>query len=140
MISIAKPRREELRKAGELLGVETVDRTGLVVTSEGAFVRIVRVAPINPMLMSGEEREKAAGSFQRLISQLHADERIQILVEGRPVNLTELVGECRREVEASAGPPPTRDTRPRPVVVVAMAASRCARGVVAAARRQSGGC
>ena len=76
-------------------------------TSEGAFVRIFRVAPVNPLLMSGEEREKAAGTFQRLISQLHADERIQIVVEGRPVNLAELVGECRREVEACAGPPPS---------------------------------
>ena len=109
MIEVRKPGREELREAGELLGVEAVDRTGLVVTSEGAFVRIFRVAPVNPLLMSGEEREKAAGTFQRLISQLHADERIQVVVEGRPVNLDELVGECRREVEACAGPPPSRD-------------------------------
>ena len=33
-------------------------------------MRIFRVAPVNPLLMSGEEREKAAGTFQRLISQL----------------------------------------------------------------------
>jgi hypothetical protein len=91
-----------------LLGVETVDRTGLVVTSEGAFVRIFRVVPVNPPLMSGEEREKAAATFARLISSLQADERIQVLVEGRPVNLAELVGECRREVQACAGPPPSR--------------------------------
>jgi adenylylsulfate kinase-like enzyme len=109
MIGVVKRGREELREAGELLGVETVDRSGLVVTSEGAFVRIFRVSPVNPLLMSGEEREKAAGTFQRLISQLHADERIQVIVEGRPVNLVELVGESRREVEASAGPPPSRE-------------------------------
>jgi hypothetical protein len=109
MIEAVKHRREELREAGELLGVETVDRSGLVVTSEGAFVRTFRVSPVNPLLMSGEEREKAAGTLQRLISQLHADERIQVLVEGRPVNLAELVGESRREVEASAGPPPSRE-------------------------------
>ena len=46
MIEASKPRRGELREAGELLGVETVDRTGLVVTSEGAFVRVFRVAPV----------------------------------------------------------------------------------------------
>ena len=63
MIEVVKPGREELREAGELLGVEAVDRTGLVVTSEGAFVRIFRVAPVNPLLMSGEEREKAAGDI-----------------------------------------------------------------------------
>src|SRR5438105_3589469 len=100
----------EPREGGELLGVEAIDRTGLLVTSEGAFVRILRVAPVNPLLMSGEEREKAAGTFQRLISQLHADERIQVVVEGRPVNLEELLGGCRREVEACAGPPPNRET------------------------------
>ena len=82
-------------------------------TSEGAFVRIFRVAPVNPLLMSGEEREKAAGTFGRLISQLHADERIQVLVEGRPVNLEELLGDCRREVQVFAGPPPGRETATR---------------------------
>ena len=76
-------------------------------------MRIFRVAPVNPLLMSGEEREKAAGTFQRLISQLHADERIQVLVEGRPVNLEELLDDCRREVEACAGPPPARERAAR---------------------------
>ena len=72
-------------------------------------MRIFRVSPVNPLLMSGEERAKAAGTFQRLISQLHDDERIQVVVEGRPVNLSELVGECRQQVEACAGPPPSGD-------------------------------
>ena len=103
MIEAVRGKRGELREAGELLGVEAVDRTGLVVTSEGAFGRIFRVAPVNPLLMSGEEREKAAGTFQRLISQLHADERIQVVVEGRPVNLEELLGDCRREVAGVRG-------------------------------------
>ena len=113
MSEAVRSKRGELREAGELLGVEAVDRTGLVVTSEGAFVRIFRVAPVNPLLMSGEEREKAAGTFGRLISQLHADERIQVLVEGRPVNLEELLGDCRREVQVFAGPPPGRETATR---------------------------
>ena len=112
MVGVSKPRSGELREAGELLGVEAVDRTGLVITSEGAFVRILRVAPVNPLLMSGEERDKVAGTFQRLISQLHDDERIQVVVEGRPVNLAELVDECRRQVEACSGPPPGRECSP----------------------------
>ena len=113
MIEAVRRKRGELRGAGELLGVEAVDRTGLVVTREGAFVRIFRVAPVNPLLMSGEEREKAAGTFGRLISQLHADERIQVLVEGRPVNLEELLSDCRREVQACAGPAPSRESAAR---------------------------
>jgi adenylylsulfate kinase-like enzyme len=109
MIEAVRTKRPELREAGELLGVEAIDRTGLVITSEGAFVRIFRVMPVNPLLMSGEEREKAAAGFQRLISQLQADERIQVVVVGRPVNLEALLSGCRTEVEACAGPPPTRD-------------------------------
>jgi adenylylsulfate kinase-like enzyme len=108
MIEAVKTKRVELREAGELLGVEAIDRTGLVITSEGAFVRIFRVMPVNPLLMSGEERDKVGASFQRLISQLQADERIQVVVEGRPVNLAELLADCRREVEACAGPPSAR--------------------------------
>ena len=53
----------ELPEAGELLAVEAIDRTGLIVTSEGAFVRIFRVVPPNPLLMSAEERAKTRPPF-----------------------------------------------------------------------------
>lgn len=109
MIEAVRTKRGELRETGELLGVEAVDRTGLVVTSEGAFVRIFRAARVNPLLMSGEEREKAAATFQPLFSQPHADERIQVLVQGRPVNLDELLGDRRREIEACTGRAQRRD-------------------------------
>ena len=104
-----KSRAGGLPAAGELAAVEAIDRTGLVVTSEGAFVRIFRVVPPNPLLMSGDERAKTAGTFQRLVSQLKADETLQFYIDARPVNLSELLAGCRREVEASAGPAPTRD-------------------------------
>ena len=96
-----------LPAAGELLAVEAIDRTGLIVTSEGALVRIFRVTPRNPLLMSAGEREKTAAAFQRLLSQLGADETVQIYIDARPVNLTQLLADCRREVQASAGPVPS---------------------------------
>jgi TraG P-loop domain len=95
-----------LRHAGDLLAVEAIDRTGLIVTSEGALVRIFRVAPCNPLLMSAGEREKTAGAFARLASQLGAEETVQIYIDARPVNLAELLADCRREVQANAGPVP----------------------------------
>ena len=98
-----------LPAAGELAAVEAIDRTGLIVTSEGAFVRIFRVVPPNPLLMSAAERVKTAGTFQRLVSQLTAEETLQVYIDARPVNLAELLAGCRREVEASAGPVPTTD-------------------------------
>ena len=98
-----------LPQAGELLAVEAIDRTGLIVTSEGALVRVFRVTPPNPLLMSAGEREKTAGAFARLVSQLGAEETVQIYIDARPVNLAELLADCRREVQASAGPPPGQE-------------------------------
>jgi TraG P-loop domain len=109
----------ELREAGELLAVEAIDRTGLIVTSEGAFVRIFRVVPPNPLLMSAEERANTAATFQRLIGQLRTDESLQFYVDARPVNLEELLDGCRREVEASAGAPPTRERPARDPLALA---------------------
>ena len=96
----------ELPQAGELLAVEAIDQTGLIVTSEGAFVRIFKVTPPNPLLMSTQEQDKTAAAFQRLVSQLRAEETLQIYIDARPVNLTEMLADCRREVQASAGPLP----------------------------------
>ena len=40
VIEAARSKRESLREAGELLAVETVDRTGLVITSFRLVVRV----------------------------------------------------------------------------------------------------
>jgi TraG P-loop domain len=117
-VSAVKGERE-LPEAGDLLAVEAIDRTGLIVTSEGAFVRIFRVVPPNPLLMSAEERAKTAATFQRLIAQLTADESLQFYVDARPVNLEELLGDCRREVEASAGRAPTKERPARDELALA---------------------
>ena len=98
----------ELPHAGELLAIEAIDQTGLIVTSEGAFVRIFKVTPPNPLLMSAPEQDKTTAGFQRLVSQLRAEESLQIYIDARPVNLTQLLGDCRREVQASAGAVPER--------------------------------
>ena len=111
MIASRKARSSagRLPAAGELLAIEAIDRTGLIVTSEGAFVRIFRVTPHNPLLMSASERDKTAAAFQRMVAQLGAEETVQIYIDARPVNLTRLLADCRREVHASAGPVPTVD-------------------------------
>ena len=111
--------REELPVAGDLLAIEAVDRTGLIVTSEGAFVRIIRVIPPNPLLMSGEERAKTAAAFQRLVSRLKAEQALQFWIDARPVNLSELLNDCRREVQASAGPMPTTEQPARDAIALA---------------------
>src|SRR3954447_12044085 len=93
-----------LPAAGELLAVEAIDRTGLIVTSERALVRIFRVQPPNPLLMSTAERARTAAAFGRLIGQLRAHETLQIYIDARPANLDELLANCRREAGLTDDP------------------------------------
>ena len=94
-----RPDGERLREAGELLAVEAIDRTGLIVTSDGTLVRIVRVQPRNPLLMSSEEQARTAAAFERLVGQLRAHETLQIYIDARPVNLDELLAAGRRDAQ-----------------------------------------
>jgi hypothetical protein len=100
---------EGFEQAGELLPVEAIDRTGLVITSEGALVRILHVIPPNPMTLSAHEREQLSASYCQLAARLRPGESLQFYVEARPVNLEQILGESRREVAAWAGEPPGVD-------------------------------
>jgi hypothetical protein len=101
-----RPATTELPHAGDLLAVEAIDDTGLVVTSEGALVRILEVTPPNPLIMSGEERMQVAASYCHLVSRLRPNESVQFYLQARPVNLDEILAASRAEVEAWSGLPP----------------------------------
>src|SRR3954452_8360828 len=94
-------RAAALPQAGDLLAVEAIDRTGLIVTSDGALVRMFRVQPPNPLLMSSAEQARTAGAFQRLLGQLRGHETLQIYTDARPANLDALLADCRREARAA---------------------------------------
>jgi hypothetical protein len=97
----------QLPEAGELLAIEAIDRTGLVVTSEGALVRILHVVPPNPLTLSRDGRELLSAGFTRLLSRLRANESLQFYVEARPVNLSSVLEAARAEVETWSGAPPS---------------------------------
>jgi ABC-type oligopeptide transport system ATPase subunit len=99
----------DLPEAGELLGLQALDRSGLAITNEGALVRIIKVRPPNPYMMSQHERAMMAQAFSQIISRLSVDQTLQFYVEARPVPLKAILENSRREVEAWAGPPPMRD-------------------------------
>jgi hypothetical protein len=103
----------ELREAGDLLAIEALDRTGVAVTSEGALVRILRVVPPNPLILSEEDRGRIASAFCHLVSRLRPEQSLQFYVEARPVNLEQLLAEARAEVAAWAGEAPGPDRPPR---------------------------
>jgi hypothetical protein len=99
--------RQPVRQAGELLPIEALDVSGLAVSSEGAFVRVLEVTPPNPLILSGQERARIARGYCQLVSGLRANERLQFYIHSRPVNLKEILTAARSEVALTAGPPPT---------------------------------
>src|SRR4051794_11845946 len=99
--------RDELPEAGDLLPVEAIDRTGLLITAEGAFVRVLRVTPANPLILSTADREAIAAGFGRLLGRLRPGQSVQFYLDARPIQLDTVLNELRADVEASAGPAPT---------------------------------
>src|SRR6478609_4907655 len=95
---------EPNQEAGELLAIEALDRTGLVITREGALVRIIEVSPPNPFVLSQAERQNVAAAFCHLVGRLRPEQSVQFYVQARPVNLDDILRHSRREVEAWAGP------------------------------------
>jgi TraG P-loop domain len=100
--------RPAVRQAGELLAVEAIDRSGLLVTSEGVLVRYLHVIPPNPLILSHEEQAATAAAYCQCLAHLRAPQCVQFYVESRPTDLTSILSSCRAEVERWAGPPPDR--------------------------------
>ena len=87
------------REAGELCAVEAIDREGLLVTSEGALVRVLRATPKNPLVMSTVEREQIGGAFGQLAARLQAGQSLQFYVEATPVRLDALLEHSQADAE-----------------------------------------
>jgi hypothetical protein len=88
-----------LPEAGELCAVEALDREGLLVTSEGAFVRYLRVTPKNPLVMSEVDRELVGQALGQLVGRLGAGQSLQFYVEATPVRLQAVMEHSLMEAE-----------------------------------------
>src|SRR5665213_457529 len=100
-----------MKEAGELLNLEAIDPTGLAITSEGAFVRVLQVTPPNPLVLSAQERTRLANGYCHLLSRLRPNESLQFYVQSRPVHLADLLDGARRDVSYTAGEPPSSAER-----------------------------
>jgi hypothetical protein len=103
----SQPAEQPQRHAGDLLAVEAIDRNGVVVTREGALVRILEVTPPNPFVMSAEDRARVSAGFCYLIGRLRPGQSLQFYIDARPFNLDDVLSRSRQEVSAWAGAPPT---------------------------------
>lgn len=90
-------RTREAAHAGDLCPIEAIDREGLVVTREGALVRVLRAAPKNPLVMAPVEREQVGHAFGQLAGRLQAGQSAQFYVEATPVRLDALLEDSAAE-------------------------------------------
>src|SRR5918994_5754596 len=97
-------RERPLPQAGELLAVEALDRAGVLVASEGAVVRFLRVAPKIPLVMSDAERAQVSHAFGQLVARVAAGQSLQFYVEAAPVRLEALLEHSRREADHGLAP------------------------------------
>ena len=93
-------------EAGELLDILALDKTGVVVTGEGALVRIVEVTTRDPRPMGSEERERVARGFERMLGRLRGGQSLQFYVQATPVLLPEVLARKREKVDAAVAHEP----------------------------------
>src|SRR5688572_21413954 len=100
----ARRHADALPEAGVLLNVEALDRSGVLVTSEGALVRYLRVTAKNPLVMSDAERSQVSHAFGQLVARIGAGQSLQFYVEAAPVKLDALLENSRREADRALAP------------------------------------
>jgi hypothetical protein len=91
--------RQQNPVAGDLLGVVALDRSGLFVTSEGAFVRIIEVTPLNPRVMGDDLQVAVSEAFAAMCGRLRPGQSLQFYVESVPERLEDVLRVTREEVD-----------------------------------------
>jgi hypothetical protein len=87
--------------SGALLDVVALDRSGVLVTGEGALVRYAEVTPRNPRVMGTEEQQRVGEGFAAMVGRLRPGQSLQFYVEASPVRLTDVLDATRGEVQSA---------------------------------------
>lgn len=103
---IRPTKREEMPEAGELFEIEALDRDGLMIRSDGTFVRMLEVTPRNPALLSTEEAQAVSATYAQMLARLRPKQTIQFVIDSRPVHVDRVLESSREEVARVAGDPP----------------------------------
>ena len=87
--------------AGDFLGIEALSQDGLLIRSDGAFVRYLEVIPNNPLVMDEEGCQRMTRGFTQLLQRVGADMSVQAYVQATPVALDELLARSRAQTDAA---------------------------------------
>ena len=105
-----RARREQGRTdyAGDWLPVEHLGADGLLVRSDGAFVRYLEVTPTNPLVLSDAECVELSRALGAVASRVPARMNATIHVQATPLAIDELLAEVARDVDEHADQLQTR--------------------------------
>ena len=88
------------RSVGELLPVEALDQDGLLVRSDGAFVRYLQVVPSNPLVLDEQGCDRMTRGLTDLLLRVPAGTSVQLYAEATHVTLDDLLQEMRAATDA----------------------------------------
>ncbi len=94
----------EHRLAGDLLPVEALTSDGLLIRSDGAFVRYLEVVPTNPLVLDPDGCARMTRGFADLLTRVPAGFSVQCYAQATPVSLEDLLARGRAETDAATAP------------------------------------
>lgn len=90
--------------AGDLLPIASIDADGLMIRDDGAYVRAVEVAPINPLILEEDAARRVNDALGTVQARLAAGESLMLYAQADPLPLAELVAfEHAKAERAAAG-------------------------------------
>src|SRR4051794_34121740 len=87
--------------ASDLLDIEALSADGLLVRSDGAFVRALDVSPSDPLVMGEAGCERMTAGFSELLSRVPAGLNVQLYAQADPVDLDVVLDEIRAQTDAA---------------------------------------
>jgi hypothetical protein len=96
----AKTKTPASASAADLLAVSALSEDGVLVRGDGALVRYAELVPANPDVLSDEQAaDLIEGLGYRALARLRGGQDVQFYVEGRPVQLKDLLAEHEQRTE-----------------------------------------
>ncbi|MFP5304625.1 MAG: hypothetical protein ACLGI7_02220, partial [Gammaproteobacteria bacterium] len=90
---------DQAAETGDLLDVVALDSNGVIVTTEGALVRILEVTPRNPTVMGLAEQQRVSEGFAAMAGRLKVGQSLQFYIEASPIELEDVIDRQREEID-----------------------------------------
>src|SRR3954447_14420293 len=96
--------RGEARHTADLLPLASLAPDGLLVRSDGAYVRALDVTPSNPLVLDDDGAERMTRGLAELLLRVPAGMSVQLYAQADPVDLEVLLAQCREQTDAATTP------------------------------------